>query len=98
VRERLAALDGIPLDLPEEERELALMKLLFSARSSLTLVLVGELLGDKTRINLPGTVGEHNWTWRLPKPIEELREDAALGARFDAIRALVAASGRLESQ
>lgn len=94
-RERLAALDDIPLDLPEEQRELALLKLLFSARSELTLVLVNELLGDKSRINMPGTVNDGNWTWRLPRPIEELRKDPKLTERFAAIRALVAGSGRL---
>jgi 4-alpha-glucanotransferase len=94
-RERLAKLDGIPLDLPEPQRELALLKLLLSAKSELTLMLAQEILGDKTRINTPGTVNEKNWTWRLPRPIEDLREDAALNARFGAIRSLVAESGRL---
>jgi 4-alpha-glucanotransferase len=94
-RERLAALGGISLDLPEAERELALLELLFSARSELTLVLVNELLGDKTRINTPGTVNDQNWTWRLPRPIEDLRADPTLVERFAAVRRLVAASGRL---
>ena len=93
-RERLAALDAIPLDLPEEQLELALLKLLFSAKSDLTLVLVNELLGDKERINTPGTVNDQNWTWRLPRPIEDLRDDPKVAARFEAIGALVAASGR----
>src|SRR5262249_38244567 len=93
-RERLAALDRIPLDLPEEQREIALLKLLLSASSDLTLMLVNEVLGDKSRINTPGTVTADNWTWRLPRPIEELREDARVRARFEAIRGLVASSGR----
>lgn len=93
-RERLAALDGIPLELPEAERELALLNLLFSARSELTLVLVNEVLGDKSRINTPGTVNDQNWTWRLPRPLEDLRDDPTLGARLDAIRALAHKHGR----
>ena len=93
-RERLAALDDIPLDLPKQERELALLKLLFSARSELTLVLVNELLGDGARINTPGTVNDRNWTWRLPQPIEDLQADPEVSARFAAIEKLVAASGR----
>lgn len=93
-RERLAKLDGIPLDLPEAERELALLKLLFSSRSDLTLVLAQELLGDKTRINMPGSVNAENWTWRLPRPIEDLRDDPAVVGRLDAIRGLVQSSGR----
>lgn len=94
-RERLAALDAMPLDLPEPQRELALLKLLFSAKSELTLVLVNELLGDKERINTPGTVNDENWTWRLPRPIEDLGEDPKLAERFAAIRELVETSGRL---
>jgi 4-alpha-glucanotransferase len=94
-RERIAALDGIPLDLAEGPRELALLKLLFSAKSELTLVLVNELLGNRDRINTPGTVNDQNWTWRLPRPIEELRDDPELAQRFASIRDLVAGSGRL---
>jgi 4-alpha-glucanotransferase len=94
-RERLAALDDMPLDLPEDKRELALLRLLFSARSELTLVLVNELIGDKARINTPGTVNDRNWTWRLPRPIEDLAEDPKMVERFAAIRGLVAASGRI---
>jgi 4-alpha-glucanotransferase len=93
-RERLARLDGIPLDLPEGERELALFKLLFSSRSELTLLLAQEVLGDKARINLPGTVTAENWTWRLPRPIEDLGEDPKVAKRLEAIRGLAVAANR----
>jgi hypothetical protein len=39
-------------------------------------------------------VGEQNWSWRLPRPIEDLEGDADVMARFGAVRALVEASGR----
>lgn len=94
-RERLAALRQIPLDLPAPERELRLLELLFSASSDLTLTLVNELLGDRSRINTPGTVNDTNWTWRLPRPIEDLAADGELNKRFAAIRERVTASGRL---
>ena len=70
------------------------MKLLFSSRSDLTLLLSQEVLGDKTRINMPGVVGPENWTWRLDRPLEDLAEDPAVGARLDAIRRLAQESGR----
>ncbi len=94
-RERLAALGGIALDLPEEARELALLRFLFSARSDLTLVLVTEILGDKTRINSPGSVNDENWSWRFAQPIEELARDPQLRERFAGIRELVSAAHRL---
>ena len=94
-RERLAKLDAIPLDLSEPAREIALFKLLLSSKSQLTLFLAQELLGDKARINTPGTVNEENWTWRMARPIEELADDAMIQARFDTIRALADTFGRL---
>jgi 4-alpha-glucanotransferase len=93
-RERIAKQADIPIDLPEYERELALVRLLFSARSNLTLLLAQEVLGDKTRINLPGYVGPENWSWRLPRPLEDLAEDAKLNERLEAIKKLAQESGR----
>ena len=29
---------------------------------------------EHERINIPGTVGPHNWTWRIPCTLEELNE------------------------
>ena len=40
------------------------------------------------RINVPGTVNDQNWTWRMPLSVEDLSKRTALGA---AIRALTAA-------
>jgi 4-alpha-glucanotransferase len=94
-RERIAKLDGIPLDAAEHDRELALIKLLFSSSSDLTLLLAQEILGDKSRINMPGTVNDTNWTWRMTRPIEELKDDAAIGARLDAIAQLASAAKRI---
>lgn len=32
----------------------------------------------EVRVNLPGTVGPHNWTFRLPVPLERLIEDSRM--------------------
>lgn len=39
----------------------------FASPAKLVIVPIGDLLdlGDGARINLPGTVGEHNWSWRM---------------------------------
>jgi 4-alpha-glucanotransferase len=93
-RAALAARAGIGEHADERTRTLALLKDLYTARSGLALTLAQELLGLPDRINTPATVGAHNWSWRLPAPIEDLDSDAATGARLDAIRALVESSGR----
>jgi 4-alpha-glucanotransferase len=93
-RAHLAVRAGIMAAASEEARTLALLGDLFQTSSDLTLVLAQELLGLRDRINVPGTVGGHNWTWRLPAPIEDLQADPRVDARLGAIRALVDASGR----
>ncbi|MCL2723905.1 MAG: 4-alpha-glucanotransferase [Polyangiaceae bacterium] len=94
-RESFTAFADVHANQPEDERELRLFELLLSARSDLTLFLASELLGDKSRINTPGIVNDQNWTWRLPRPIEDLAGDPALMRRFERVRALTAASGRI---
>ena len=93
-REQLERLAGISKKASEDERVFALLGLLFRAGSSLTLTLAQELLGERTRINTPGTVGEANWTYRLPKPIEDLETDERVKARFERVRGLAGDAGR----
>ena len=94
-REQLGKLAGLGDGVTGRERDLALLGLLFAAGSSLTLVLAQELLGDGARINTPGTVSDVNWTWRLPRSLEELASDADVRSRFGAVRELATRSGRL---
>ncbi len=85
---------GLTGSMDDDSRSIALLAHLYASKSNLALVLAQELLGTRERINVPATVGPHNWSWRLPRPIEDLTDDARLRARFEAIRGLVGASGR----
>jgi 4-alpha-glucanotransferase len=94
-REKLAQRAHTGAGVEEDAgRSLALLGDLYRAKSDLALVLVQELLGSKERINTPAVVGPQNWSWRLPRPIEELERDPAVAARFEAVRGLVGESGR----
>ncbi len=93
-RAQISARAGVNDSMDDGARSLALLRDLYGASSELTLVLIQELLGTRDRINTPGTVVAHNWTWRLERPIEELECDPSLMRRFDAIQRLVAGSGR----
>jgi 4-alpha-glucanotransferase len=94
-KEQLEKLSGVPRGAGEDERLWGLLGMLFRSGSSLTLTLVQELLGERARINTPATVGDANWTYRLPRPIEDLERDDRVNARLETIRGLVAASGRV---
>lgn len=72
----------------------ALLRVLCGAGSDLVLLLAQDLLGLRDRINKPSTVGEHNWTWRLPQPIERLRGEAQVKAALARVRAAVVAGAR----
>jgi 4-alpha-glucanotransferase len=50
----------------------ALLELAYSASSDALLIPVTDALGWKDRMNTPGTVGAHNWTFRLPWSLGEL--------------------------
>jgi 4-alpha-glucanotransferase len=93
-RKALIERAGATESMDDDSKTLALLKYLYAASSKLALVLAQELLGVPDRINKPATVGPHNWTWRLPRPIEDFQVDPVAQARFDAIRQLVESSGR----
>ena len=50
----------------------ALLELAYAAASDALLVPVVDALGWTDRMNTPGTVGPHNWTFRLPWKLSEL--------------------------
>jgi 4-alpha-glucanotransferase len=49
-----------------------LLSAVFASGSRELFVPVQDLFGWPDRINTPGTVGGHNWTWRLPWRVDEL--------------------------
>ena len=47
-----------------------LLELLAASSSNLVLLPIQDVFGWRDRINIPGTVAENNWTWRLPWPVD----------------------------
>jgi 4-alpha-glucanotransferase len=90
----LRELMGLQADASAEATDAGLFELLFRAGSNLALVLVTELLGETARINTPGTVAEHNWTYRLPGTLESLMRDPKACARMTRFAELLGKSSR----
>ena len=93
-RDELLARTGLGRSATHEQLDAALFELLLRAGSDLALVLITELLGEKKRINTPGTVGLHNWTYRMPMPLDSLRDSGAVVARSALFSRLLRSSGR----
>ena len=94
----LLGLDGACPDRLTPEVHAAIVERCLGARSRLCVFQLQELLDldprlwspdpRADRLNVPGTVADSNWTWRMPLAIESLAGRADLSNR---LRALVAA-------
>ena len=50
----------------------ALLEVLFASGASLLILPIQDVFGWSDRINQPATVGDQNWTWRLPWPTDRM--------------------------
>lgn len=48
-----------------------ILRRVLQARSERAFIPMQDVFGWRDRINTPATVGDHNWTWRLPWPIDQ---------------------------
>jgi 4-alpha-glucanotransferase len=72
----------------------ALLGLMYRAGSRELFLPVQDLFGWPDRINVPGTIGDANWSWALPWPVDTLDVQPEAVERRDALAALARASGR----
>jgi 4-alpha-glucanotransferase len=72
----------------------ALLGLMYRASSRELFLPIQDLFGWPDRINVPGTVGEANWTWALPWPVDTLAAQPEAVARQATLAALARESGR----
>ena len=69
--------------------------MLYGAGSDLVLMPFQDCFGHRERVNVPGTVTDQNWTYRLPMTISRLAAD--LPAR-DRLRSLASRHGRVAAR
>jgi 4-alpha-glucanotransferase len=67
-----------------QTRDLLLEGLAASA-SNLLILPIQDIFGWRDRVNTPGTVTGENWTWRLPWPVDDLRDRADTRARAETL-------------
>ena len=60
----------------------ALLHVLYQSASDLCLVPLQDLLGTREQVNVPGSVNERNWTYRMPMEVESLGADQATSERL----------------
>jgi 4-alpha-glucanotransferase len=75
----------------------ALLETLYGAGSDLVVLPVQDAFGMRDRINVPGTVGPENWSFRLPWTADDLSRESSLRARTETLGRLAARHGRLRA-
>jgi 4-alpha-glucanotransferase len=75
--ERLDAKKGFS----DEVRD-ALLRVLYAAPSQLTINPLQDLLGTRERVNVPGTVAETNWSYRMSMDLSALAADGGTRERL----------------
>lgn len=86
---------GSHYDLTTHE---ALARTLADSASELVLFLLQDVLGFRDRINVPGTVSENNWTFRLPASVDVLARDPYVARHVQVIADAIRGSGRRPSE
>jgi len=75
-----------------------IIKSLFSSNSLVAILPLQDFMAlsqkfiskepEKDRVNIPGTIGKHNWSWRMPCTLEELLQDAKLNKSIEELTKL----------
>jgi 4-alpha-glucanotransferase len=100
VAERVADLGNAAGAFSPELRDV-LLEVLFASGSNFLLLPIQDVFGWRDRVNIPASQGEHNWTWRLPWPVDllarepEARERAAALRRWSVLHKRVKSSRQL---
>lgn len=71
------------------------LRALYHSPSNLLVLPIQDLFGWRDRINTPATVGDANWRWALPWPVDRMRTTPEAGARAAGLADLAGGSGRL---
>jgi 4-alpha-glucanotransferase len=87
---------GPPPELYDARLHETLVRFACAAGSDLLLLPIQDVFGWRDRINVPATVGEHNWRWKVPLTVEELATDARAGEAADWLRVILEESRRTD--
>jgi len=71
-----------------------LLQCLLASPSAMAIFPIQDLLGWRDRINIPATVGDHNWSYRLPTTMAGLQRDDDVSTSMRLLRTMIDATGR----
>ncbi len=72
----------------------AILERVYHSGSNLVLLPLQDVFGWRDRINLPSTIGDQNWTYTLPWPVDKWAEQPEALERADRLAELAYRAGR----
>jgi len=75
----------------------ALLEVLFASGSDILILPIQDVFGWRDRINVPATVSDENWTYRLPWPVDALENEPQARERAARLREWSARYRRLKA-
>ena len=82
-------------DTLSESAVKAIICALYNAPSRIAIATVQDLFGWDSRVNIPGTVSDANWKWRLPFALDDPQKSPQLIARIEALHAIAVRTHRV---
>jgi len=78
----------------------AWLRTIFASGSTELFIPIQDIFGWTDRINIPATIGDHNWTWRLPWRVDQFAAHSLADerARFCSGAARDSGRGKVKSQ
>jgi 4-alpha-glucanotransferase len=76
----------------------SLLEAAVASASDLLILPMQDIFGWRDRINVPATVNEDNWTWRLPWAVDELWDQPEVRSRTRILAAWMRQYARSDSQ
>jgi len=70
------------------------IELVYRSGADAVFLPLQDVFGWFDRVNVPATVGPHNWTWAVPWPVDALHENDEAAERAGFLRWLAASTGR----
>lgn len=99
-RNFLGLLDVLDVHSPESDFSEILqhrvLDLLLGSPSQLVILPIQDILLEEDRINIPGTVGPHNWGYRMPILLSALDQDPRYCKKFSYLSQAILRSERSE--
>ncbi len=72
----------------------AILECLLESGSGLVILPIQDVFGFDEQINMPGTIGHHNWRYRLPVGLSDLERTSPYREKIKALKKLINQTGR----